>query len=274
MRVLVAGATGAIGRRLVPQLVERGDHVIATTRNADNACRLRALGGEPVVVDGLDGVAIGEVVARAEPDAIVHHMTALAAAPDMRRSDRWFAATNEVRTRGTEHLLAAARGVGVRRFIAQSYTGWTNIRVGGPIETEEDPFDPDPPKAQRETLAAIRSLERAVLEAPLEGIVLRYGNLYGPGSSEGIIELVRRRRLPIVGGGTGSGPGYTSWMRPPPRWSRSDVAGAASTTSLTTTRRRCRSGCLTWPKPFTRSRPTACRCGLAGLPSAMCLPSG
>jgi nucleoside-diphosphate-sugar epimerase len=156
-----------------------------------------------VIVDGLDGAAVGEAVARAEPDAIVHQMTSLAGSADLRRFDRWFAGTNALRTLGTQHLLAAARATGVRRFVAQSYTGWTNVREGGPVKTEADPLDRHPAKAQTQTMAAIQFLEEAVLAAPVDGLVLRYGNFYGPGSSESLIELVRGRKMPIVGDGAG-----------------------------------------------------------------------
>jgi nucleoside-diphosphate-sugar epimerase len=203
MRVFVAGGTGALGRRLVPQLSARGHEVTATTRSAGRAGELQALGARPVVVDGLDGVAVGRAVAEAQPDVIVHQMTALAGTPDLRRFDRWFATTNELRTTGTRHLLAAAQASGVERFVAQSFTGWTNSRTGGPVKTEDDPFDPEPAKSQRETMAAIQYLERAVVEAPLTGIVLRYGGFYGPGASESMVELVRARKMPIVGKGTG-----------------------------------------------------------------------
>jgi len=192
----------------VPQLVAGEHHVTATTRSAEKLDRLRSLGAEAVVVDGLDAVAVGETVARAAPDAIIHQMTALAGMPDMKRFDRWFAVTNELRTKGTEHLLAAANATGVKRFVAQSYTGWTNIREGGPVKTEDDPLDPSPAKAQRESLAAIRFLEQTVVDAPLEGIVLRYGSFYGPGATELFVELVRKRKLPILG----SGAGVTSWI--------------------------------------------------------------
>jgi 2-alkyl-3-oxoalkanoate reductase len=203
MRVFVAGGTGALGRRLVPQLVARGHEVTATTRSAGKVGELQALGARPVVVDGLDGVAVGQAVAEARPDAIVHQMTALAAASDLRHFDRWFATTNELRTTGTRHLLAAAQASGVEKVVAQSYIGWNNARTGGPVKTEEDPLDPEPAEAQRESAAAIRFLEQAVAEAPLTGIVLRYGNFYGPGASESMAELVRARRMPIVGAGTG-----------------------------------------------------------------------
>lgn len=203
MRVFVAGAAGAIGSRLVPQLLARGHEVTATTRSADKVRHLKALGAAVAVVDGLDGVAVGEAVARAEPDAIVHQMTALSGKPDMRHFDRWFARTNELRTRGTEHLLAAGQAAGVKRFVAQSYTGWNNARTGALVKTEDDPLDAEPARAQVETLAAIRFLEEAVLAAPLEGVVLRYGNLYGPSASDSLVELVRKRQLPVVGGGAG-----------------------------------------------------------------------
>jgi 2-alkyl-3-oxoalkanoate reductase len=203
MRVFVAGGAGALGRRLVPQLVARGHEVTATTRSAGKAGEVQELGARAVVVDGLDGVAVGRAVAEAGPEVIVHQMTALGGAPDLRRFDRWFAATNELRTEGTRHLLAAAQASGVERVVAQSFTGWTNARTGGPVKTEEDPLDPEPAKSQRESMAAIRFVERAVPEAPLTGIVLRYGSFYGPGASDSMIEIVRARRMPIVGSGTG-----------------------------------------------------------------------
>ena len=203
MRIFVAGATGAIGRRLVPQLAARGHSVTATTRTAEKVDMLRSLGAEPVVVDGLDAVAVGEAVARAEPDAIVHQMTALAGTPNLKHFDAWFAVTNELRTQGTQHLIAAATAAGVKRLVAQSYAGWNNARDDGPVKTEDDPLDPHPPAEQAKSLAAIRFLEDAVLAAPLEGIVLRYGSFYGPGDSESLVEMIRKRKLPIIGAGTG-----------------------------------------------------------------------
>jgi 2-alkyl-3-oxoalkanoate reductase len=221
MRVFVAGATGAIGRRLVPLLVARGHEVTATTRSAGKVEALRALGATPVVVDGLDAAGVGEAVARSAPDAIVHQMTALSGEPDLKRFDRYFAPTNALRTAGTEHLLAAARAAGVGRFVAQSYTGWTNAHTGGPAKTEDEPLDPEPAPAQRQTLAAIRFLEEAVATAPLEGIVLRYANFYGRGASEPLVDLVRRRRMPVVGGGRGV------WS-----WVHLDDAAAATVAAL------------------------------------------
>jgi nucleoside-diphosphate-sugar epimerase len=203
MRVFVAGATGALGRRLVPQLVARGHRVTATTRSPQKTELLHALGAEPVVVDGLDAVAVGEAVARAEPGAIVHQMTALAGPANLKHFDTMFATTNELRTKGTDHLLAAATASGVERVIVQSYTGWPNIREGGAIKTEDDPLDPHPPAEQTQSLAAIRYLEKAALAAPLEGLALRYGSFYGPGASDPLIELLHKRQFPIVGAGTG-----------------------------------------------------------------------
>jgi nucleoside-diphosphate-sugar epimerase len=204
MRVFVAGAAGAIGQQLLPQLVAQGHQVTASTRSPAKAARLRELGAEPVVVDGLDAMAVGEAVARAEPEAVVHQMTSLAGGSGLRHFDRMFAVTNQLRTQGTDHLLAAAAAAGARRFIAQSYTGWPNIREDGPVKTEDDPLDPDPPAAQRQSLAAIRYLERVVpAAAPMQGIVLRYGSFYGPGASGAFVGLVRKRRLPVIGDGAG-----------------------------------------------------------------------
>ena len=203
MRVFVAGANGAVGKRLVPMLVARGHQVTGTTTSERGLEAVRALGAEPVVMDGLDAAAIGEAVARAEPDAIVHEMTALSGSADFKHFDRWFALTNRLRTEGTEHLLAAAQASGVRRFVAQSFTGWSNARTGAWVKTEDDALDPNPVKAQTETLAAIKFLERAVLGARLDGIVVRYGGLYGPGSSEKLVEILNRRMFPVIGDGEG-----------------------------------------------------------------------
>ena len=221
MRVLVAGAAGALGRRLIPQLVAAGYQVTATTRTPAKIEQLRRLGAEPLVVDGLDATAITKAVADAQPDAIVHQMTALAGKPNLRRFDRWFATTNRLRTTGTDILLAAARDAGVARLVAQSYTGWTNPCTGGPVKTERDGLDPHLPRMQRESLAAIRHLEQVVPAAPLEGIVLRYGNFYGPGASESLVQLVRKRRFPLVGDGAGV------WS-----WIHLDDAAAATVAAL------------------------------------------
>ena len=200
MRVLVVGAGGAIGARLVPQLVARGHEVVATSRSEEKAGRLRALGAEPVALDLLDRVAVLQAVGAARPDAVVHEATALAGMSDVRHFDRTFAATNRLRTEGTDNLLAAVRAVGGAHVVAQSYAGWPYARDGRPVKTEEDPLDQEPVPAMRETLAAIRHLEDAVLAAG--GTVLRYGGLYG--SPDDVqLEPVRKRRFPIVGDGAG-----------------------------------------------------------------------
>jgi nucleoside-diphosphate-sugar epimerase len=208
MKVLLAGATGALGTQLVPLLVAAGHEVVGTTRSPSKRDAIRALGARPAVVDALDPEAVAGVVAAAQPEVVVHELTALSAALDMRHFDRSFEQTNRLRTEGTDHLLAAARAVGVRRFVAQSYAGWPFARTGGPVKTEDDPLDPTPPAAMRRTLAAIRHLEDAVAGADwTEGIVLRYGGFYGPRTSLGPggehLELIRRRRFPVVGDGAG-----------------------------------------------------------------------
>ena len=203
MRVLVVGATGVVGRQLVPQLIAAGDQVTATTRSPGKVADLHAAGAEPLVVDGLDATAVGEAVAKAEPEVVIHEMTAIPPVINLRNFDKSFAATNLLRTAGIDHLLAAATAQGVRRVIAQSYAGWPAIRSGGPVKTESDPFDPDPPAAQRASLAAIRHLESAVTSAPLEGVALRYGSLYGPGASDIFVRMLKSRRVPMIGDGAG-----------------------------------------------------------------------
>jgi 2-alkyl-3-oxoalkanoate reductase len=200
MRVFVAGATGAIGSRLVPQLVERGHEVVGSSRSSERAAQLREQGAEVVVVDLLDPPAVREAVDAAEPDAIVHEATALSGMSDLKHFDRSFAATNRLRTDGTNALLAAAQEARGRLFVAQSYAGWPYAREGGPVKTEEDPLDPSPVPAMRETLTAIRHLEHVVPNAG--GVVLRYGGFYGS-PHDNQLELVRKRRFPIVGDGGG-----------------------------------------------------------------------
>jgi 2-alkyl-3-oxoalkanoate reductase len=203
MRVFVTGATGALGLHLVPGLVAAGHEVTATTRTPGKAQRLRADGATPVVLDGLDRAAVIAAVRAAGPEVIVHQMTALADMRSLRNTDRVFAATNELRTQGTDNLLAAAAEAGTRRVIAQSYTGWPNERSGGPVKTEDDPLDSRVLPSAARTLAAIRHVERAVPRMAPEGVVLRYGSFYGPGASQVLLDLLRERRLPVVGGGTG-----------------------------------------------------------------------
>jgi 2-alkyl-3-oxoalkanoate reductase len=202
MRVFVAGATGALGRHLVPMLVAAGHEVTATTRTPGKVAQLGEAGAEPVVVDGLVREAVIAAVLAAGPEVIVHQMTALAGVRSLRTPDQAFAATNELRTRGTDNLLAAAARVGTRRVIAQGNSS-VYERSGGPVKTEEDPLDSRPFPSAARTLAAIRHVEETVPLAAPEGIVLRYGGFYGPGASEVLVDLVRKRRVPVIGGGTG-----------------------------------------------------------------------
>ena len=203
MRIFVAGASGVIGRQLLPQLAAQGHQVTGTTRSPAKADHLRSLGAEPVVADGLDPAAVGEAVARARPEVVIHEMTGLSGPFSIRRFDKTFALTNRLRTEGTGHLLAAAVAAGARRFVAQSYAGWTGSREGGPVKTEEEPLDPAPPAAMRQSMAAIRHLEQVVPAAPLEGIVLRYGSLYGPGAWDQLVPIIRRGMFPVIGDGAG-----------------------------------------------------------------------
>ncbi|MFG2891065.1 NAD-dependent epimerase/dehydratase family protein [Streptomyces sp. NPDC048248] len=209
MRVFVAGGTGVMGRRLVPQLLARGHQVTATTTSAAKLGLLEQLGAEGVVMDGLDAASVGEAVAAARPDAVVNQMTAISAAhagkPDMRHFDRFFDATNKLRSEGTDHLLAAAEATGVPHVVAQSAGIWNGIREGGWVKTEEDPLPQETGKF-RTAAEAIAHLEDAVVEAG--GAALRYGGLYGPGATDDQVELVRKRQFPLVGGGTG----YMSWV--------------------------------------------------------------
>jgi 2-alkyl-3-oxoalkanoate reductase len=200
MRVFVVGATGAIGTRLVPQLIEHGHEVIGTHRSPGNAERVRALGAEPVTLDLLDPRAVRQAVLEARPEAIVHQATALAGIRFGRSLDRSFGPTNRLRSEGTDALLAAAREAGVRRFVAQSFASYRYAREGGPVKTEDDPLDPDPPAMARETNAAMRHLDQAVTNAG--GIALRYGGFYGA-ADDGLVRPVRRRQFPVIGQGGG-----------------------------------------------------------------------
>jgi nucleoside-diphosphate-sugar epimerase len=206
MRVFVAGATGAIGKQLVPRLVEAGHEVHGMTYSESKQAMLYELGAVPVVADALDPDQVAEAVGRARPDVIVHQLTAIGAV-DPRHFDRDFALTSRLRTEGTDHLLSAGQAVGVRRFVAQSNAA-PYARAGGAVKSEEDPLDPTPAREWRTMVAALRHLEEAVLGAEwTEGIVLRYGGFYGPGTSMARggeqFELVRKRKFPIVGDGGG-----------------------------------------------------------------------
>jgi len=204
-RVFVAGATGAIGRRLVPLLIENGHQVTGTTSRREHLAAIGALGAEGVVMDGLDARSVMDAVTQARPEVVVHQMTALASMKSLKHFDREFALTNRLRTEGTRYLLDAAQAVGARKFIAQSYAGWPNRREGNRIKSEEDPLDPNPPRSVSETLDAIRELEAMVVQA--SGIALRYGSLYGPGTSlarDGdVVKLIAARKFPVVGNGAG-----------------------------------------------------------------------
>src|SRR5215831_21403795 len=221
MRVFVAGATGAIGRQLVPRLVAAGHEVHGMTRSESKQAMLDELGAVPVVADALEPGQVAQAVARAEPEVIVHQLTALGAI-DLRHFGRAFAPTNRLRTKGTDYLLSAGQAVGVRRFVAQSNGTFPCARTGGAVKGEEDSIDPAPVREMRAMVAAIRHLEKAVLGAEwTEGIVLRYGALYGPGTSlapgEAQFELVREGKFPLVGDGGGV-------------WSFSHTADAAEAT--------------------------------------------
>jgi nucleoside-diphosphate-sugar epimerase len=202
--VFVAGGTGVIGRRLVPQLVARGHQVTATTTSPAKLGLLEQLGADGVVMDGLDAVSVGEAVAAARPDAIVSQMTGLSEAhagkPNMRNPDRFFAITNRLRSEGTDHLLAAAEATGVPHVVAQGFAAFNGIREGGWVKTEDDPL-----YTAAET-KALEHMEDVVVNAG--GAVLRYGSFYGPGATDDQVKLVRRRLFPLVGGGTG----YLSWV--------------------------------------------------------------
>jgi nucleoside-diphosphate-sugar epimerase len=200
MRVMVIGATGAIGTRLVPRLCEAGHEVIGTSRSADRAAGLRVLGARPVVLDVLDAGAVRAAVAAAQPDAIVYQATALAGVRILRSLDRAFAATNRVRTEGVDNVLAAANEAGVRRLVAQSFAPYRYARDGGWVKTEADQLEAAPPASARQTFAAMQHLEQAVTAAG--GIALRYGGFYGPGD-EGLVRPVRKRQTPLVGDGAG-----------------------------------------------------------------------
>jgi nucleoside-diphosphate-sugar epimerase len=251
MNMFVAGATGAVGARLVPRLVERGHHVVATTRSVEKVPALRALGVDPVVVDPLDREAMIRAVSAARPEVVGHQLTALVSLRSLKRFDDGFAVTNRLRTTGLDYLLQAARASGATRFVAQSFTGWSNVREGGRAKSEDDPLDPRPPRNMRRTLDAIRYLERVVSEATdIDGIILRYGFFYGPGTALGpggeFVAAVRRRQFPVIG----SGAGVWSFVHIDDVAAATaiamEVCRAVSTTSWTMTPPRWRPGCPNW----------------------------
>jgi 2-alkyl-3-oxoalkanoate reductase len=217
MRVFVAGATGVIGQYLVPGLITAGHEVTASTRSPLKVSQLEKQGARAVIVDGLDREAVLKAVAAAQPEVIIHQMTALTSMKSFRNLDRQFAVTNELRSTGTDYLLEAAQMAGARRFIAQSFIGWNNARSGSAVKTEQDPLDPHPLPGTTKSLAAIKHLEEAVPRAVPEGLVLRYGIFYGHGASDLMLEVVRKRQLPVIGGGTGI-------------WSFTEITDAAAAT--------------------------------------------
>jgi 2-alkyl-3-oxoalkanoate reductase len=231
MKVFVAGASGALGAQLVPQLVAAGHQVVGMTRTASKQDGLRALGARPVVADALDPEAVARVVGEAEPEVIVHQLTALSgkmSIRDARHPDRSSMAkmTNRLRTEATDHLLAAGRAVGARRFVAQSFGAFRYARTGGPVQTEADPLDPNPPGAMQPVVEALLYLEKAVTTIDWgEGLALRYGGFYGPGTSTSLAPdaemtgLIRKRRFPIVGDGGGV-------------WSHIHIEDAAAATAI------------------------------------------
>ena len=223
MRVFVAGATGVIGQYLIPSLVAAGHDVTGTTRSAAKAAQLKSAGATPAIVDGLDRQAVLDAVGAAQPEIIVHQMTALASMRSLRNFDKEFAVTSELRSKGTDYLLEAARQAGTRRFIAQSFAGWNMARNGAPVKSESDPLDPDPVPSTRKAMAAIRHLEEAVPGGVPEGLVLRYGSFYGHGASDSMLDVLRKRQMPVIGGGTGI-------------WSFCEVTDAAAATLAAVTR--------------------------------------
>jgi len=221
MRIFVAGATGAVGRELVPALIAGGHQVTGLTRSSAKADMIMRMGAQPTVADALDAAAMTRALRAADPEVLVHELTDLSGLADFRHFDRGFALTNRLRTEGTDILLAAARAAGVRRFIAQSFCGWTVGRTAAPIKSEADPLDLNPPMELRRTLDAMRYLEQTVTasSAP-EGIVLRYGSFYSENTgilAPAMINQLRHRRVPVIGDGAG-------W------WSFIHVADAASAT--------------------------------------------
>jgi nucleoside-diphosphate-sugar epimerase len=229
MKVFVAGATGAVGCRLVPLLVGAGHVVFGMSRSPDKVTAIERAGATAVIADGLDAAAVRAAVLGAKPDVVVHQLTALRGMTDLRKFDRAFAQSNRLRTQGLDYLLAAARQAGVRRIVVQSYCGWPYARTGQRLKSEDDALDPDPPEEMRRSLDAIRYLERATTTSGLEGVVLRYGAFYGPDTgmlSAAALNQVRRRRFPLIGDGNG-------W------WSFLHIDDAAAATTIAVERGAC-----------------------------------
>lgn len=223
MKVFVAGATGALGKQLIPMLVAGGHEVTGMTRRPAKQDLIRQLGARPAVADALDPEAVAQAVAEAEPEAVIHELSDLTGT-FARNIDKSFATTNRLRTEGTDHLLAAAKAAGARRFIVQSFAGWPFEPVGGPVKSEDAPLQQNPPRTVSKSLAAIRHVEEITRDSGIEALALRYGGFYGPGTSLAVdppgelTELIRKRRVPIIGDGGGI-------------WSLVHIADAAGATA-------------------------------------------
>lgn len=257
VRVFVAGGAGVLGRRLVPQLVARGHEVVATTTSADKLGVLEQLGAQGLVMDGLDAASVDDAVGKARPDAIVHQMTGIsmkhAGKPDLKHFDRWAEPTIRLRTEGTDHLLAAAEAHGVGHVVAQGYANWNGLREGGWVKTEEDPLDLEEGTAAQTSMEALRHVEDVVVKAG--GAVLRYGGFYGPGAIDDQVELVRLRKFPLVGDGTG----YASWVH-------LDDAAAATVLALEQKARGVFNIVDDEPAPAAEWLPYLAECAGAGKP--------
>ena len=269
MRVFVAGATGAMGRRLVPMLVAGGYEVAAMTRAPRQAAALSAAGAQPVVADALDRGAVVEAVRQARPEVVIHQLTGLASVQNLKNFDREFALTNRLRTESIDYLLEGARAAGAGRFIAQSYGGWTYERSGTALKTEDDPLDPAPPANQRASLAALRYLDEKVAgAADLAGLAFRYANFYGPGTGIArrgdIVVMVRKRLLPVIG----SGAGVWSFVHIDDAAAATVAAVRASAAGVYNIvddeRLRSPTGCRNWPGPWGPGRRAGCRSGSDG----------
>ena len=255
MRNFVAGATGAVGRRLVPLLTAAGHEVVGLTRSPAKVGLLRRIGATPAIADALNRAAVMDAVQREKPEIVVHELTSIKKV-DLRNFDRGFTETNRLRTEML--IFAAARAAGVRRFI-RSFAGWPYARAGGPVKTEEDPLDPEPPPAFRRTLEAIGHLEFAVTgETGLEGVVLRYGSFYGPGtaiSEQGwMVNDIRKRRVPVIGGGGVWSFIHRSTTPPASRVPRSRAGRRGFITSWMTILPPCRNGCPPWRRRSAQIR--------------------
>lgn len=210
VRVFIAGGSGVLGQRLIPQLVARGHEVTATTTSRVKLNLLARLGAEPVVMDGLDAAAVDAAVAAARPDVVVHQMTAIsmqhAGKPDLKHPDRWFTMTNRLRSEGTDNLLRAARAAGVGHVVAQGYASWNGDPAGGPAQSEDEPLNLMPGTRSHAGLRILHDIEEKVLA--IGGAVLRYGSFYGPGAMDDQVVLLKKRQYPVVG----SGAGILSWI--------------------------------------------------------------